>query len=164
MNNQNKPSFNEYSALFRSEELPLTIHSELHFDFHVQFPALPMDMIDPFIIELNQMDHDDLTEYIPLFRLRPHEDILGLVLWKAALLSYEYYLLTYDLRGSLVDKKIIAGQTTNGEKILLRVATIESDTSILMIQGESSLSRSQQVEYTEEYNFEITPSGYIATL
>ena len=59
----------------------------------------------------------------------------AIVLWKAGLLNYEYFIITFDKKGNLIEKKMVAGTQVKGDALLRTVTTIKEDWTIASVVG-----------------------------
>lgn len=159
---QKKIPFEIFVSHFPLVDLPITLNSEVHHIFSRENKPLTQGMIIQYLENLDQHQKTEYTEFVPCFQLPNPDDFIGLVFWRADLMEYEYFLVTFDKRGNLIDKKIIAGTKSNGETMLKRVATIDEDLIIFVAEGISDLDdKHYHADSSNTFHFEILPSGDI---
>jgi hypothetical protein len=125
----------DFLEKFPTVELPLTISEDSHHDFSKTNEPLPAFMIEQFLLTIETEEVDEFTEYVPCFRIPNTENFHAIVYFKAALLNYEYVLLTFNKDGLTIDKKIIAGTKVEGNQLQRTVATIGEDWIIYCVRG-----------------------------
>lgn len=153
-------SFNEFLEKFPVIDLPVSLTNESHFEFSKHNDILPASFVEQWILP-NDNVIDEFTEFIPCFRLPGNENFQAVVYWKAGLLSYEYYLVTYNKNGELIARQLIAGLKSNTETVLQRLAVIDEELIISIVEGNSQTQNSYNPENTKTYHMEILPSGDI---
>jgi hypothetical protein len=127
--------FSKFLEFFPTVSLPITLREDTFQELSEAIPPLPAAMIEHYIMSEDEED-DGMTEYIPCLQLPDCEDFVGLIYWKASLLSYEYILKTYTKDGvGVIDSRVIAGTTVNGTEIIQSVAMIAPDKSIYVASG-----------------------------
>ena len=109
---------------------------------------------------------DEFTEYIPCFKIPRTGDFHAVVLWKAGLMNYEYFIITFDKKGNLIEKKMIAGTQVKGDALLRTVTTIKEDWTIASVVG--VVSANDDLAYDPATSLdsmlELTPEGKILVL
>jgi hypothetical protein len=130
--------FHQFVAKFPPVSMPVTLGELSHHTFSTENEPLPDEMIRQFIFptEKNPVE-DEFTEYVPCFAIDNTEHFIALVWWKATLLTYQYVLATFTLKGELINRKVIAETKVQEEKVFRSVATINEDWEILVAVGES---------------------------
>ncbi len=162
---EEKVRFSDFYNAFSEQELPFVIHSELHHEINRRGDFFPKAVTEKYLIQEAQLPYDEYTEFMPVFIMDQTDDYLAVIVWVEGLLTYEYWLLTFDKKGKLIDKSSIAGQKVGEEGILNRLATIENPTSVVIIEAETDhYLNSKGATSAEELNLEINPSGFILTL
>lgn len=78
---------------------------------------------------------DEFTEFVPCFSFMGAMNFIGLVWWKAELLSYSYWLATFKSDGTLIDHQVIAFTRMGAEKVHRAVTTITEDLEIMIAEG-----------------------------
>ncbi|MDA9773344.1 hypothetical protein N9B82_00190 [Saprospiraceae bacterium] len=150
----------EMLSFFPELELPITLTEESALDFSNHNKALPFEALAKFILPYEDV-HDDLTEYVPCFRLENTINIHVLVYWKASLMNYEYKMMTIDQTGQFIDGKVIAGILSNGETIIRTVSTIDEDWIIHSVVGEENPSSTTPNTASKAFNLELLATGEI---
>ncbi len=157
-----KTLFQALLDYFPEVELPITLTSDTHHIFSQENKPLPQSIIEAYLLEAGRDSVGEFEEYVACFRLPAADDYIGVVVWKADLMSYEYLLKTFDKRGSLIASQVIAGTKTNGETILKRVATLDEDGIVLVAEGLAATDEeSYDPERSRTFQFEISPTGDI---
>ena len=106
MSKAQRISFQNFLNRFEEVTLPISIGTETHLDFSSQQDPLPVAMIERFFIETGIMTElDEFTELVPLMKIPETGDFHALIVWKAGLMNYEYWILTFDKMEQLIDKK-----------------------------------------------------------
>lgn len=130
--------FPDFVAKFPPVSMPATLGEDTHHVFSTENDPLSDELIAQFIHPTESVTPDDeFTEYVPCFAIDNTEKFIALVWWKAELLNYEYVLATFDLKGKLIDREVIA-YTKVGEGLVQRaVANISADLEIVIAVGAS---------------------------
>lgn len=159
-------SIEEFLTFFPVIELPVTITADLHHVFSQRNEPFPRPIIEQYLIPLERQEVDEWTEFVPCFRLPNTYNFHAFVYWKAGLMTYEYHLVSISEKGEWIDKRVIAGTSSNGDSLTTSVATIEDDFEILILSGHT--------EQEEQANFmgagstatrlEILPEGQIVNM
>ena len=159
---QNKPkiSFEHFLEKFPEIELPVTFTDESAIEFSKNNEPLPIQMIHQFIDE----QEDEFTEYIACMRIPKTLDFHAVIYWKAALMNYQYVLVTYDKKGKLIDKSVIAGTYSDGKSLTRSVATIEDDWLIYIVSGQAAADApTYDASTSNAFNLELLATGEIIT-
>jgi len=127
-------TFNQFIQKFPEENLPISINEESASTFSQENEPLSQKAITEFILPI-EGDADELTEFVPGFRIAGLKDVTALLYWKAGLLSYEYVLATFEKSGKLIDRQVIAGTVSDGRGIVRTFARIDEDKTIYMVSG-----------------------------
>ncbi|MCU0348642.1 MAG: hypothetical protein MUC59_17015 [Saprospiraceae bacterium] len=127
-------TINQFANIFPEVQLPISITEESSFDFSMQNEPLPQKAITEYLLPIEE-DVDDLTEFVPCFRIEGLKDVHAVVYWKASLLNYQYVLATFEKSGKLIDKQVVAGMVSDGRSIVRTVARIDEDMTIYMVSG-----------------------------
>lgn len=160
---QNKPkiSFEHFLEKFPEIELPVTFTDESAIEFSKKNEPLPPQMIQQFI---ESGDTDEFTEYIACMRIPNTHDFYAIIYWKAALMNYQYVLATYDKKGKLIDKSVIAGTYSDGKSLTKSVATIEDDWLIYIVSGQAAADApTYDASTSNAFNLELLATGEIIT-
>jgi hypothetical protein len=127
-------TFNQFIQKFPEEKLPISITEESASAYSLDNEPLSEKAIEEFILPI-ETGVDELTEFVPCFRIEGLKDAIALLYWKAALLSYEYVLVTFEKSGKLIDRQVIAGTVSDGHGIVRTVASIDEAMTIYMVSG-----------------------------
>ncbi len=159
---QKPVSFRAMVDQFPEIELPITLGSETHHIFSKENKPLSKSHIITYLVDQDKSLLSEFAEFVSCFRIPMANDIVGLVVWKADLLTYEYHLFTFDQKGNRIASHVIAGTKTDGETILQRAATIEDDGLILIAEGKSPVdARHFDAEASRTFQLEILSTGDI---
>ena len=155
-----KISFDHFLEKFPEIELPITLSDDSAIEFSKSNDPLPAQMIQQFI----DVEEDEFTEYIACVRIPKTHDFHAVIYWKAALMNYQYVLATYDKKGKLLDKAVIAGTYSDGNMLTKSVATIEEDWIIYIVSGQAAADTSFYDPSTSNaFNLELLATGEIIT-
>ncbi|MBI5917457.1 MAG: hypothetical protein HY842_18975 [Bacteroidetes bacterium] len=130
-------TFNQFLKIFPEVTLPVSITEESASAFSLDNDPFTGQMIEEFLLPL-EPDMDDLTEFVPGFRIAGLNDIHAVLYWKAGLLSYQYVLVTFEKSGKPIDRKVIAGTVSDGKIIVRSVARIDEYLTIYIVSGVAS--------------------------
>lgn len=157
--------FAQYINLFPEVPFPLTLHRDAHHDFSRQNQSIRREYLERYIFPFLEKEDDEYTEYIPCFVLKEEKNFIAVVFWRAGLMEYEYYLITYNNAGDSIDHQVIAGMKSDGARVLIRIAMIDEDSSVHMVEGVALESDvfDYDPQKTKKYSFEITQDGHIMT-
>ncbi len=164
MKKEDQIAFADLLGFFPEVELPVTLTEDtIHlFDRHNQ--PLPAILAEQFLADPATSDEEDLTEYIPCFRLPEQDYFQGIVFWRAGLLEYGYFLAIYDKNGNLLTRRGIAGLEYDGDNVRRAVATIDAELNIHIVEG---VSKEDAVPYDASASthlvLEVLPDGSIIT-
>lgn len=143
--------------------MPVTLGEDTHHTFGVENEPLSDAMIEQFILPTEPGAMlDEFTEYVPCFAIDDTEQFIALVWWKATLLNYEYFLATYTLKGELIDCRVIAKTTVEGEKVFRSVAHIDEEYEITIGEGVSEGGSYFDPTSSKTRFMEIMANGEIA--
>lgn len=155
--------FLDYLEIYPEIAPPLTLtdDSQIAFSKHNK-PFKPL-MIHKFLTLSEKDTIDEFTEFVPCFRIPNTGDFYAVIYWKAGLMNYQYTLVTYDKKGKLVDKAIIAGTTShNGEDLVRSVASIDEDWIITIVSGASIQGKDEfDPRLSKAFTLEILEGGKI---
>ncbi len=156
--------FSEILAFFPEIELPVTLSERDHHSFSINNKPLPGEVVESFFLPLEKMGTlDEFTEFIPCFAI-PGTNEFGfqaIVYWKASLLHYTYYLATFTNQGVLIDKKPLAGISSDADVIRQSVASIEPDWMIYVAQGVQKENQPFIPEQSSGFQMELLADGRI---
>lgn len=162
--------FKSFYAYFPEIELPITLSEEYSSVFSKFNKPLPPEFIEMFILDQhlffgdqkeNEMEIDEIVEYLPCFRIPENKNYFGIVYWKASLLKYEFILHTFDTKGKSIARQVIASTTSDGTNIRQVVATIDPDLEIYIMGGDSERGNIYNPENSKAFSLEITDMGQI---
>lgn len=162
-----KINFAQFLNLFPEMELPITLTTDTHHIFSQNNSPLPQVAIETYILNNGVMTEDEFTEFVPCFRLPKTIDFHAIVFWKAALLTYEYFMMTFDKKGVFIDKRHIGGTKTVGNKLVQAISTIEDDWIIYVVEGSTVLNQKNTLynaASSKTYNLELLATGKIINL
>ena len=161
------PTFQYFLEQFPDLELPLTFSEDTVRTISRETPPLPPALIAEFLLPIEPGMADELTEFVACMRLPQNKDYVGIGYWRADLLQYHYTLATFHpATRELIDRKVIAGVSYDGEEVTQTQAVVNENMMIYQVSG--------QVNADGEYNykassstarrFQISPSGKIVEL
>lgn len=158
-------TFIDFLEAFPEVELPIALTEDAQAVFSNENKPLSKLMIEEFIVPMDNAI-DEFTEYVPCFRIPQTHDFHAIVYWKGGLLNYEYFLITFDKRGNLIKKKMVAGTQVKGDALLRTVATIKEDWTIASVVGVASAkdSLAYDASTTLDSTLELLADGQIITL
>lgn len=118
--------------------MPVTLGEDTHHTFGTENDPLSDELISQFIHPTESVAaDDDFTEYVPCFSIDNTDQFIGLVWWKAELLNYEYVLATFNDKGELIGRSVIAGTTIKDGVVTRSVAVINEEWEITVGEGTS---------------------------
>ncbi len=133
-----KLHFHDFLAKFPPIPMPVTLGEDTHHTFGTENEPLSDAMISQFIHPTEAVVADDeFTEYVPCFSIENTEQFIAVVWWKAELLNYEYVLATFDDKGALISRQVIAGTTIKDGVVIRSVAIINDEWEITIGEGAS---------------------------
>lgn len=159
---KNKSSFSQFLDYFPSVELPVNLTDESLMVFSKENKALPIPLLQEYVLKYDSSESDEFTEFIPCFSIPNTENFQAIVYWKARLLTYEFHLISYSLKGEFITGKVIAGTLSNGKTIIKTVATIDEDWIIHIVSGEDDVRNpNYDPENSKAYTMELLSTGDI---
>lgn len=162
---KNIPTFKDFLSRFPVIEFPVTLGAETHFVFSKENDPIPAQIIDTFILPIENEEEDAMTEYIACFRLPMPKDYHGIVYWKASLLNYEYKLVCFDTKGNKTDAKVIAGTVYHGDEVTQSVAVIKEDLQIYIVSGQGQIAIDTFNASSSTTNlFQVSTNGKVVEL
>jgi hypothetical protein len=162
--NMNQPTipFAQFLAKFPEIELPVVLNDEAHLIFSAENDPLAEAMIAQYILPNEPEEADELTEFVPCFKLPKTEGFDAVVYWRAGLMNYQYVLVTFATKGELLDRRVIAGTFINGPTITQSVATINEENEIFVASGQSNAQDDTfDPASSTAYELELLPDGLI---
>lgn len=160
----NRPTvtFAQFLSRFPEIELPVILNEETHYTFSQNNEPLTTLMIEQFILPFEEEEADELTEFVPCFKLPKTEGFHALVFWKAALLNYQYIMVTFTAKGQFKDRRAIAGTFVNGQMITQSVATVNEEFEIFVASGQTSADdEGFDPTSSTAFELELLPDGQI---
>jgi hypothetical protein len=154
----------DWLALLPVVDTPITLGEDTHHVFTEQNLPLPQLLADVFILPYEQEElEEEFTEYIPCFRLEP---LLGsvhvCVYWRVSLMTYTYYLATYNAEGDQIDRAMIAGTYMREKSLLQRVAHINQELQVLCSEGVMPTDGTDfDLSSSVQSIFQISTSGHL---
>lgn len=162
---KNIPTFKDFLSRFPSIELPITLGEETHHVFSKENDPIPTQIIDTFILPIEDGEEDAMTEYIACFKLPMPEGFHGIVYWKAGLLNYQYKLVCFDTKGNKTSEKVIAGTAYHGDEVTHSVAIIKEDLQIYIVSGQSQIAIEEANASNSTANlFQVSTNGKVVEL
>ena len=140
--------------------MPVTLGEEIHHTFSTENEPFTDEMIETFILPLDNSEADEFTEFVPCFRIADTIGFEAIVYWKAALLVYEYHLVTYNAKGQMISHKVIAKTTVKDKMVERAIATIDDELVIFIAEGASADNFFDPTQ-SKTYNMEILSNGEI---
>jgi hypothetical protein len=157
-----KYTFEQYLEKYPPINMPVTLGEDTHHTFGLENMPFAEEMIAQYMQPIEPEDIDEFTEFLPCFRIADIDEFVAVVYWKAALLTYEYVLVTYNLKGEFINRKVIARTHVKGEQIVRSVATIDDEFVIFIGEGiTSAIADDFDPTKSKTYNMEILPNGEI---
>lgn len=130
--------FHEFLAKFPPVMMPVTLGEDTHHTFSTENDPLSDALISQFIHPTESVAADDeFTEYVPCFSIDNTEQFIAVVWWKAELLNYEYVLATFNDKGELISRAVIAGTQIESGIVTRSVAVINEEWEITIGEGTS---------------------------
>ncbi|MBP7821580.1 MAG: hypothetical protein KA010_01570 [Saprospiraceae bacterium] len=160
-----KADFEKFTQFFPVIELPITLNEETMHSFDTTNDVLPQPFISRYIEPYHE-DVDEFTEFIPCFKVPDTKNFHALVYWKAQLMEYEYYMITFSDKAEFIDNCLLSSTTLLEDKILQSVATIEADWQINVMAGELSTDplALYDASTSKEISFELCEDGTISAI
>jgi len=158
-------TFTDFLHAFPELELPVVLTEDAQTVFSKENIPLSKMMIEQFILPLDT-EVDEYTEFVPCFSIAKTHDFHAVVYWKGGLMNYEFHLVTFDKKGTLIEKRAIAGTQVKGDSLLRTIATIEEDWTIATVVGVASTkdALSYDPATTLDSTLELLPDGKIIIL
>ena len=158
-------TFTDFTEAFPEVDLPITLTEDAQAVFSKENTPLSKLMIEQFIVPLDDAI-DEFTEYVPCFRIPKTHQFHALVYWKGGLMNYQFFLVTFDKKGNLIQKQAIAGTQVKADSLLRTIATIEEDWTIASVVGVASANDDLAYDpaTTLDSTLEILPDGKIIIL
>lgn len=131
-----KNNFQTFISYFPTAKLPFILEAGSEHEFSMTNDALPQALIDEFIIPhlTFEIDHE-LTEFVPCVSWALKNDYIAIVVWCARLLQYSFIMMIFSKQGKLTDQFEIAGFFNTDDYITQRIANIDEEAGITMVEG-----------------------------
>lgn len=154
--------FEEFLELFPLAPLPITLTEEMAHEFSKENEVMPGLVIEQYMLPL-EGEIDEWTEFVPCFRFPDTKDFHAIVYWKAGLLQYHFVLVTLNLQGGVIDKRVLAGTQVAGEIVTQSVATIDQDWIVTVVTGQARSGKDTLYDATtsKAFSLEVMPNGTI---
>ncbi len=157
-------SFNHFLNKFPKAKLPQTLKEEDVRTYSMDNDPLPDKLIQEYILP-HEGETDDLTEFVPCFRLAGLKDFHAVVFWKAELMNYQYIMITYEKGGKAIDRRVLAGIVSDGQIIIRSVARLDTDMSIFIMSGQTdSKDEKYAASQSTTLEIELLPDGRMVEL
>ena len=153
--------FSDFLARFPEVDLPITLADDLHHTFSAENAPLSAEMVAQFIQPAEPQEPDELTEFIAGFRLKETFDVHALVYWRAGLLDYQYIMLTFDKKGTVIDRRVLGGTHVDGQIVTKSVATIDPDWTIYVVTGQTLNDAVYNAGESRTFELELLPDGRV---
>lgn len=157
-------NFQHFLNRFPEANLPLTLKEEDAIIYSAENEPIPHKLIDEFILP-HELEANELTEFVPCFRINGLKNFDAVVYWRAGLLNYQYIIMTFEKGGKTIDRKVLAGTVSDGNLIVRSVARIDDDMSIYIMSGPSNRSDDLfDASLSTTVELELLPDGKIVEL
>ncbi len=164
MSKKTKIDFKAFLKKFPSVEMPVTISDEVSNEFSKRNDPLPMPLIEQYILSYEEEEPDDMTEFVPCFKIKGTKKMDAVVYWKAGLMTYEYVLITFSPMGDMIDRRVIAGTKVENEVVVKSVATIDEDFNIFVVGGVNKDGNEYNPGNSQSVSLQLLQTGKIAVL
>lgn len=153
--------FSEFLQFFPEVDLPITLSDDSTLEFSRRNKPFTDDALNDFIFTWDT-EVDELTEFIPCCQIRASDAFHTIVYWKAGLNKYEYYLVTINKSGELINRKVISSTIIEESTIKKSLAHITEDLIIHIMAGAKN---EQQLDYdpdmSKAFSMEILDDGNV---
>lgn len=109
----------------------------------------------------NEDSNEVEDEYIACLKLPDTNKFIAVVYLKIGILTYEYFLHTFDFNGKTIDIAKIAGLTIKGDIFEENVAMIDEDHLILIMEGNQQKESEFDPQNSYFLSLEIEDNGKI---
>jgi hypothetical protein len=151
-----------FLSFFPEVAPPITLTDESIDHISANNDALPFPLIDLFLLKWEGVEIDEFTEYVPCFKFPKIGNITCLVYWKAALLRYDFNMVTIDEKGNLIALKPLCGTIVEDDIIKKSVASIDEDFIIHIVAGAHKTNNSDyDGSYSQSFSMEVMANGEI---
>jgi len=160
-------SFSAFLSKFPEVKLPVSITEDTASEYGAENEPLSERMIAEHILPIENTAEvdDDMTEYVPCFRIAGLKDFHALVYWKASLLNYQYILATFETNGKPIDRQVIAGTFSDGRTIFRSLARVDEDMTIYIVSGHvEGADENYDANNSTAREIELLPGGRMVEL
>jgi len=155
-------SFAQFLDYFPETTLPVTLGEESAHQYSKINEPFHKLAIEQFIYPIEPENTDELTEFVPCFRIPDTHAFHAVVYWRASLMSYQFVLATFTPKGQLIDRRVLAGTLVQNNLMTQSVATIEEDWMIYIISGQSPAHEElYEAARSKAFELELLPDGRI---
>ncbi len=157
-------SFRQFLEKFPEVALPVTLSEETAHVFSRENDPLPGLMVQQFILTPEEQNApDDMTEFVPCFRIPQTHTFHAVVYWKGALMDHQFVMLTFTEDGRPIDRRVLAGLYSDGKEIVQSIAHLEEDWTIYIVTGKQKATDrfGAQASKNTAREFELLPEGQI---
>lgn len=156
--------FEHLLELFPERELPVTLDASSKHELGQDLEPLANEMVQRFLLQEDDSEADNYTEFLACFRLPQAEKFHALLYWRADLLGDRYTLITFNNQGICIDKKELAGTKYEAGKVIQIDATIEEDWYIHLNKKAAGMELGAEKESLPESRFQLSVEGEIVDL
>ncbi len=158
--------FNELLQKFPAVKLPVSITEDTASEYGTANSPLSERLISDHILPLEGMEEmDEMTEFVPCFRIDGTKDFHALVYWKAGLMNYQYVMATFGKGGKAIDRQVVAGTFSDGRAITRSVAKIDEDMTIYIVSGQTDGGEEDyDANLSTAREIELMPDGRMVEL
>lgn len=153
--------FKKFLSYFPEVELPIILTSDSASEISKYNTPFAKQIVEEYCMEWDT-EVDEFTEYIPCFKLPETGDFSVLVYYKATLLSYGFFIVSYLNNGDLIGRKPLNSIELDSGKIKNSAAVIDEDWGINIVAGEQDI---KELDYRSDKSkmtsLEILPTGDI---
>ncbi|MBR9922434.1 MAG: hypothetical protein GYB31_16475 [Bacteroidetes bacterium] len=156
--------FDQFLDFFPEVDLPVVLSDEAVHVFSQENEPLPVQAVYQYIQPTESKEIDETTEFVPCLRIKDTHEFQAVVFWRAALMDYQFVLITYTKDGSqVIDRRSIAGTYFDGSLLIRSVATIDQDWLIYVVSGQADPDKRSKYEASgsKTFNLELLPDGKI---
>ncbi len=157
-------SFRQFLEKFPEIQLPVTLSEETAHLFSKENHPLPALMVEKFMLTPEERNSlDDMTEFVPCFRLPDTHSFHALVYWRGALMDHQFVMLTFSEDGHPIDRRVLAGLYSDGKEVVQSVAHLEEDWTIYVVTGKQKVEAKlgENASQNTAREFELLPEGQI---
>jgi len=105
------------------------------------------------------IEQDEFTEIIACMRIPNGDESIVLIYWHGGLMHYSFHIVTFTKKGERVADRVIAGTLSDQDTVLQRVATIDEDWIIYIVEGIRSASGQYDPATSRSFHLELLSTG-----